>query len=308
MWGAAALGIMKHYADWRFHKLSHKVSIKKFTFLFLFYSLIRARLSEMFSCAAQDAIEYMCKEAPKAVRELEHYGLPFSRTAEGKIYQRAFAGQVSRGAAPHSRLLLGCLVSTWADSVHGPPPPLESIGRGATGRLSITERRECTAMSCWGRIWAGLCLVRAFRAEGCSFGAGGMAGGRVIHTGWGLGAFSQGSCRPLHWRITRCQTCFISLFTRYAPPDCRMVLRMLTGPPPGPQSLEFGKGGQAHRCACAADRTGHAMLHTLYGQAMKHDVQFFGSPPTPPPPGLTPRAAPQSALLRSPAVKQMSCG
>jgi len=43
------------------------------------------------------------------------------------------------------------------------------------------------------------------------------------------------------------------------------------------QSLDFGKGGQAYRCACAADRTGHAMLHTLYGQAMKHDVQFFGA-------------------------------
>ena len=36
----------------------------------------------------------MCREAPKAVRELEHYGLPFSRTDEGKIYQRAFGGQV----------------------------------------------------------------------------------------------------------------------------------------------------------------------------------------------------------------------
>jgi succinate dehydrogenase (ubiquinone) flavoprotein subunit len=81
----------------------------------------------------QDAIQYMCREAPKAVRELENYGLPFSRTEEGKIYQRAFGGQ----------------------------------------------------------------------------------------------------------------------------------------------SLDFGRGGQAYRCACAADRTGHAMLHTLYGQAMKHDCQFF---------------------------------
>uniref|UniRef100_A0A7R9YUB8 Succinate dehydrogenase [ubiquinone] flavoprotein subunit, mitochondrial n=1 Tax=Chlamydomonas euryale TaxID=1486919 RepID=A0A7R9YUB8_9CHLO len=81
----------------------------------------------------QDAIQYMCREAPQAVRELENYGLPFSRTDDGKIYQRAFGGQ----------------------------------------------------------------------------------------------------------------------------------------------SLDFGKGGQAYRCACAADRTGHAMLHTLYGQAMKHDVQFF---------------------------------
>ena len=81
----------------------------------------------------QDAIHYMCKEAPAAVLELESYGLPFSRTEEGKIYQRAFGGQ----------------------------------------------------------------------------------------------------------------------------------------------SLDFGKGGQAHRCACAADRTGHAMLHTLYGQALKHDTIFF---------------------------------
>ena len=40
----------------------------------------------------QDAIEYLCREAPAAVIELEHAGLPFSRTAEGKIYQRAFGG------------------------------------------------------------------------------------------------------------------------------------------------------------------------------------------------------------------------
>jgi succinate dehydrogenase / fumarate reductase flavoprotein subunit len=40
----------------------------------------------------QDAIEYLCREAPAAVYELEHYGVPFSRTPEGKIYQRAFGG------------------------------------------------------------------------------------------------------------------------------------------------------------------------------------------------------------------------
>lgn len=43
----------------------------------------------------------------------------------------------------------------------------------------------------------------------------------------------------------------------------------------GGQSLKFGEGGQAHRTACAADRTGHAMLHTLYGQALKHNTNFF---------------------------------
>lgn len=81
----------------------------------------------------QDSIHYMCREAPAAVLELESYGLPFSRTEDGKIYQRAFGGQ----------------------------------------------------------------------------------------------------------------------------------------------SLEFGKGGQAYRCAAAADRTGHAMLHTLFGQSLKHDTSFF---------------------------------
>ena len=43
----------------------------------------------------QDAIEYMCREAIPAVIELEHYGVPFSRTAEGKIYQRAFGGMTT---------------------------------------------------------------------------------------------------------------------------------------------------------------------------------------------------------------------
>ncbi|KAG8989110.1 succinate dehydrogenase flavoprotein subunit [Tulasnella sp. JGI-2019a] len=81
----------------------------------------------------QDAIHYMCREAPNSVLELEHYGVPFSRTKEGKIYQRAFGGQ----------------------------------------------------------------------------------------------------------------------------------------------SLKYGKGGQAYRCAAAADRTGHAILHTLYGQSLRHDTQFF---------------------------------
>ncbi|KAG2021023.1 succinate dehydrogenase flavoprotein subunit, variant 2 [Coprinopsis cinerea AmutBmut pab1-1] len=81
----------------------------------------------------QDAIHYMCREAPNTVIELEHFGVPFSRTKEGKIYQRAFGGQ----------------------------------------------------------------------------------------------------------------------------------------------SLKFGKGGQAYRCAAAADRTGHAILHTLYGQSLRHDTNFF---------------------------------
>ncbi|KAL1929621.1 hypothetical protein VTP01DRAFT_1759 [Rhizomucor pusillus] len=81
----------------------------------------------------QDAIHYMCREAPNTVIELENYGVPFSRTPEGKIYQRAFGGQ----------------------------------------------------------------------------------------------------------------------------------------------SLKYGKGGQAYRCAAVADRTGHAILHTLYGQSLRHNTNYF---------------------------------
>ncbi|WP_341764616.1 succinate dehydrogenase flavoprotein subunit [Candidatus Tisiphia endosymbiont of Beris chalybata] len=43
----------------------------------------------------QDAIEYMCKHAVASVLELEHYGVPFSRTEEGKIYQRPFGGMTT---------------------------------------------------------------------------------------------------------------------------------------------------------------------------------------------------------------------
>jgi len=81
----------------------------------------------------QDAIHYMTEQAPRALIELENYGMPFSRTEEGKIYQRAFGGQ----------------------------------------------------------------------------------------------------------------------------------------------SLNYGKGGQAHRCCCVADRTGHSLLHTLYGQSLRYDCHYF---------------------------------
>src|SRR6266700_2806804 len=43
----------------------------------------------------QDAIEYLCRHAPAAVYELEHWGLPFSRTEDGKIYQRPFGGMTT---------------------------------------------------------------------------------------------------------------------------------------------------------------------------------------------------------------------
>jgi succinate dehydrogenase / fumarate reductase flavoprotein subunit len=52
----------------------------------------------------QDAIEYLCRSAPAAIYELEHWGVPFSRTDEGKIYQRAFGGMTKNfGEGPIQR-------------------------------------------------------------------------------------------------------------------------------------------------------------------------------------------------------------
>lgn len=52
----------------------------------------------------QDAIEYMCRNAKEAVIELEHFGVPFSRTEEGKIYQRLFGGHtLNHGDSPAKR-------------------------------------------------------------------------------------------------------------------------------------------------------------------------------------------------------------
>jgi succinate dehydrogenase / fumarate reductase flavoprotein subunit len=71
---SAALGNMGE-DDWRFH----------------YYDTIKG--SDWLG--DQDAIEYMCKNAPAAIIELEHYGVPFSRTEEGKIYQRPFGGMTT---------------------------------------------------------------------------------------------------------------------------------------------------------------------------------------------------------------------
>src|ERR1700732_5346038 len=70
---AASLGNMGDGDDWRFHMYD---TVKGSDWL-----------------AEQEAIEYMCREAVPALLELEHYGVPFSRTDEGRIYQRPFGGQ-----------------------------------------------------------------------------------------------------------------------------------------------------------------------------------------------------------------------
>ncbi len=71
---SAALGNMGE-DDWRFHMYD---TVKGSDWL-----------------GDQDAIEYMCREAAAAVLELEHYGVPFSRTEDGRIYQRPFGGMTT---------------------------------------------------------------------------------------------------------------------------------------------------------------------------------------------------------------------
>lgn len=61
---------------------------------------------------------------------------------------------------------------------------------------------------------------------------------------------------------------------QYGMPFSRTEDGLIYQRPLGGQSLKYGEGGQAYRAACVADRTGHSMLHTLYGQALKHDCQF----------------------------------
>src|SRR5438067_6246474 len=67
----------------------------------------------------QDAIEYLCREAPTAVYELEHFGLPFSRTEDGKIYQRRFGGMMMNfGEGPPVQRTCACADRTGHAMLH----------------------------------------------------------------------------------------------------------------------------------------------------------------------------------------------
>ena len=81
----------------------------------------------------QDAIEFMCREAPNAVYELEHFGMPFDRNPDGTIYQRPFGGHTanfgeSRSSAPV-------------------PPPTAPATRCCTPSTSATSPRAPSSSS-----------------------------------------------------------------------------------------------------------------------------------------------------------------
>lgn len=75
-------------------------------------------------------------------------------------------------------------------------------------------------------------------------------------------ALQKAQCMSPGQVTITCNSTDFSLFRRYQRPL-------------GGQTRDYGKGGQAHRTCSAADRTGHAMLHSLYGQSLQHNTNFF---------------------------------
>ena len=76
-------------------------------------------------------------------------------------------------------------------------------------------------------------------------------------------------------RVRARDDCIRTTITKHQPNNTNTNTKTHTQRAFGGQSLDFGKGGQAYRCACAADRTGHAMLHTLYGRSLAFNTTYF---------------------------------
>ncbi|WP_179378244.1 succinate dehydrogenase flavoprotein subunit [Jannaschia marina] len=102
-----------------------------------------------------DAMEYLAREAPKAVYELEHYGVPFSRTEEGKIYQRPFGGHttefgegpaVQRTCAAADRTGHAILHTLYGQSLK---QKAEFFIEYFAIDLIMSEDGECQGVLCW---------------------------------------------------------------------------------------------------------------------------------------------------------------
>ncbi|MAY34025.1 MAG: succinate dehydrogenase flavoprotein subunit [Rhodovulum sp.] len=102
-----------------------------------------------------DAMEYLAREAPKAVYELEHYGVPFSRTEEGKIYQRPFGGHttefgegppVQRTCAAADRTGHAILHTLYGQSLKN---NAEFYIEYFAIDLLMSEDGECQGVLCW---------------------------------------------------------------------------------------------------------------------------------------------------------------
>jgi succinate dehydrogenase / fumarate reductase flavoprotein subunit len=102
-----------------------------------------------------DAMEYLAREAPKAVYELEHYGVPFSRTEEGKIYQRPFGGHttefgegppVQRTCAAADRTGHAILHTLYGQSLKN---NAEFYIEYFAIDLLMSDDGQCTGVVCW---------------------------------------------------------------------------------------------------------------------------------------------------------------
>jgi succinate dehydrogenase flavoprotein subunit len=102
----------------------------------------------------QDSIEYLCREAPQAVYELEHWGMPFSRTEDGKIYQRPFGGMMQNmGKGPPAQRTCAAADRTGHAMLHTLYG--QSLRRSAEFFIEyfvldlIMEDGECRGITAW---------------------------------------------------------------------------------------------------------------------------------------------------------------
>ncbi|KAF2762329.1 succinate dehydrogenase [Pseudovirgaria hyperparasitica] len=138
-----------------------------------------------------------------------------------------------------------------------------------------------------GLVEAGMntaCITKLFPTRSHTVAAQGginAALGNIHHDDWRWHMYDTvkgsdwlGDQDAIHYMTREAEEAIIEL-ERYGMPFSRTSEGKIYQRAIGGQSQQFGTGGQAYRTACVSDRTGHAMLHTLYGQSLKHDCKFF---------------------------------
>lgn len=146
-------------------------------------------------------------------------------------------------------------------------------GAGLRAALGLTEKGYKTA-----------CITKLFPTRSHTVAAQGgvnAALGNMDEDDWRWHAYDTvkgsdwlGDQDAIHYMCKEAVNTVLEL-EKYGVPFSRREDGKIYQRPFGGQSKKFGTGGQATRCAAAADRTGHAILHHLYGQSVKYDTQFF---------------------------------
>src|SRR5690625_1476871 len=191
----------------------------------------------------QDAIEFLCREAPHAVYELEHFGMPFDRNDDGTIYQRPFGGHTSHfGEKPVQR---ACAVAdrTGHAMVH---TLYERNVKLKTKFLVEDQKSVVKGKSDSHGKRRGSEEIQMEKRNGRNrlF----FFSSRRRHTSW-----------PRYWSSDVCSSDL----------DGTIYQR-----PFGGHTSHFGEKPVQRACA-VADRTGHAMVHTLYERNVKLKTKFL---------------------------------